>query len=101
MPIQKNIYRAAIDGISHIDDPRTIPFLVSRLASDEEWNRAEAARCLARLKAVETLEHVEASAARACVYRDTAALLARSAERLRTARDRAAGAKGGTRKARA
>jgi len=63
LPIEKDIYCAAIDGISRLPVPEVPNILIELLESKHEYERAEAAQCLGRLKHVDALPALEKAAA--------------------------------------
>lgn len=82
LPIERDIYCAAIDGISRLPVPEVPNILIELLESKHEYERAEAAQCLGRLKHVAALPALEKAAAAPAKYSDSRERIEKVLERL-------------------
>ena len=82
LPIERDIYCAAIDGISRLSVPEAPGILIELLESKHEYERAEAAQCLARLKHVAALPALEQAAAAPATQSDSRERIEKAIKRL-------------------
>ena len=82
LPIQRDIYCAAIDGISRLPLPEVPDILIGYLDSAQEYDRAEAAQCLARLQHVAALPALEQAATAPTGYSDSQERIEKALKRL-------------------
>lgn len=82
LPIQRDIYCAAIDGISRLPSAEVPGLLIGYLDAPHEYDRAEAAQCLARLEYAAALPAVEQAAAAPAEYTDSRERIEKAAKRL-------------------
>ncbi|MDJ0655129.1 MAG: HEAT repeat domain-containing protein [Xanthomonadales bacterium] len=82
LPVQRDIYCAAIDGISRLALPEVPGLLVEMLNTPHEYERAEAAKCLGRLKHVAALPALERASAAPARYSDSRDAIDKAIKRL-------------------
>jgi HEAT repeat protein len=82
LPIERDIYCAAIDGISRLPVPGVPDILIELLESRHEYDRAEAAQCLGRLKHVAALPALEKAAAAPAEHSESRERIEKVIERL-------------------
>ena len=73
----------AIECIAKLGGERVAHALMQFLDNSDEYERAEAARCLARLKCTDALPRMEAAARLPHTYSDSRATMEKALERLR------------------